>query len=598
MAGKPTPVFYLAVLLVVFGLIGFAAYQAGDILAPGGEDGPAATASGSGGQSSSGSSSDSNNDTDIDLSDISGAESPDSQGITTVSEYTFKPSQRLPKVKGTAAYKKMTDNTVKFALNVWAGWAPIIKANNGFKAEKVWKTPSGKEFKIELVLIDDPIAMREAYVNGDVHIGWATLDMMPLLMEGFVQRNGDPVDSRVMPRIFQQVDWSNGGDGIVARNGVKSITDLRGKKIVLAQNSPSEYFITNMLVYGGVQPSEVEFVYTGDAFQAAAAFNADKSIDAVVSWAPDIYNLSDVKGNKMIVSTATANKLIADVWFARADFANDHADICEGIVRGIFDGMIELNTEDGKKKASQLMADGFGLPASEAYDMLADAHSTNWAENFQFFLNKNNPANFERVWNQAYYIYRRLGKISHSTVKFDKVMDFSIIEKLRSDDKYSSQVDEYTTQFIPTTTQQVRGAEEILTNTVVIHFFPNSADLDKKIIKQENGKDIEVPYDPKVDFVLEEIGKLAGQFGTARIIIEGHTDSSMKGKAPEDLVKGLANKRAQAVKQALTRKFELSPNQFNTDGLGWDRPADTDDPLNHAKNRRVEVKIYPAEALN
>jgi ABC-type nitrate/sulfonate/bicarbonate transport system substrate-binding protein len=594
MAGKPTPIFYLAVLLVVFGLIGFAVYQAGDIIAPGGSDATATADRGS--NPAPGQSGDS--DTDIDLSDISGAESPDAQGITTVSEYTFKPSERLPKVKGTAAYKKMKDNTVKFALNVWAGWAPIIKANEGFKAEKVWKTPAGKEFKIELVLIDDPISMRDAYVNGDVHIGWATLDMMPLLMEGFVKRNGDPVDSRVMPRIFQQVDWSNGGDGIVARNGVKTISDLRGKKIVLAQNSPSEYFITNMLVYGGVQPSEVEFVYTGDAFQAAAAFNANKSIDAVVTWAPDIYNLSDVKGNKMIVSTATANKLIADVWFARADFANDHPDLCEGIVRGIFDGMTELNTEDGKKKVSALMADGFGLPASEAYDMLADAHSTNWAENFQFFLNKNNPANFERVWNQAYYIYRRLGKISHSTVKFDKVMDFSIIEKLKSEEKYSRQVDEYTTQFIPTTTREVRGAEEILTNTVVIHFFPNSADLNKTIIKKENGKDVEVPYDPKVDFVLEEIGKLAGQFGTARIIIEGHTDSSMKGRAPVDLVKGLAKKRAQAVKQALTRKFELSPNQFNTDGLGWDRPADQDDPLNQAKNRRVEVKIYPAEAVN
>ena len=379
---------------------------------------------------------------------------------------------------------------------------------------------------------------------------------------------------------------------------MKTITDLRGKKIVLAQNSPSEYFVTNMLVYGGVQPSEVEFVYTGDAFQAAAAFNADKSIDAVVTWAPDIYNLSDVKGNKMIVSTLTANKLIADVWFARADFANENKEICEGLVRGIFDAMTELNTEAGKKSVSELMADGFGLPASEAYDMLADAHSTNWAENFQFFMNKNNAANFERVWNQAYYIYRRLGKISHSTVKFDKVMDFSIIEKLKSDDKYSSTVDEYTTQFLPTTTQEVRGAEEILTNTVVIHFFPNSANINKMVIKKENGKDVEVPYDPKVDFVLEEIGKLAGQFGTARIIIEGHTDSSMKGKAPVDLVKGLAKKRAQAVKQALTKKFQLSPNQFNTDGLGWDRPADSDDPLNQAKNRRVEVKIYPAEALN
>ena len=167
--------------------------------------------------------------------------------------------------------------------------------------------------------------------------------------------------------------------------------------------------------------------------------------------------------------------------------------------------------------------------------MMPDAHSTNWGENYQFFLNKNNAANFERVWNQAYYIYRKLGKITHRTVKFDKVMDFSIIEKLGKEDKYSSQVDEYSVPFLKTTTSQVQGAEEILTNTVVIHFFPNSSDLFKKVTKKVNGKDVESAYDPKVDFVLEEIGKLAGQFGTARIVIEGHTDSSYKGRAPESL---------------------------------------------------------------
>ena len=41
----------------------------------------------------------------------------------------------------------------------------------------------------------------------------------------------------------------------------------------------------------------------------------------------------------MLVTTPTANKLIADVWFARADFAKDNPDIIEGIVRGIFDAM-------------------------------------------------------------------------------------------------------------------------------------------------------------------------------------------------------------------------------------------------------------------
>jgi NitT/TauT family transport system substrate-binding protein len=583
MAGKPTSLFYVAVFVVVAGLVGFALYQGRDVIFPGGND---AVVDGDG------------KDKDIDIADLATAEASDAQGITTVKEYTFKPSERLPAVQGTAAYKEMNDNTVRFALNVWAGWAPIISANNGFKPEKVWKTPDGKEFKLELVLIDDPVSMRDAYTSGEVHIGWATLDMMPLLMEGFVKPNGDPIDSRVMPRIFQQVDWSNGGDGIVARGGIKSISDLRGKKIVLAENSPSQYFVLNMLVYGGVQPSEVEFVYTADAFQAAAAFNSQKDIDAVVSWAPDIYNLSEVAGNKMIVSTAEANKLIADVWFARADFAQDHPDICEGIVRGIFDAMTELNTDEGKKQVAELMADGYGLPASEAFGMLADAHSTNWAENYQFLMNGNNPANFERVWNQAYYIYRRIGKVTHQTVKFDKVMDFSIIEKLGKEEKYSSQVDQYTTPFLATTTSQVRGAEEILTNTVVIHFFPNSSDLYKKVTKKQNDKEVESFYDPKVDFVLEEIAKLAGQFGTARIVIEGHTDSSMKGRAPDELVKELSKNRAQAVKEALVKKFELDPNQFNTDGLGWDRPVDPDDALNHAKNRRVEVKIYPAESIN
>ncbi len=48
--------------------------------------------------------------------------------------------------------------------------------------------------------------------------------------------------------------------------------------------------------------------------------------------------------------------------------------------------------------------------------MLADAHSTNWAENYQFFLNQNNPTNFERIWNQAYYLYRRIGTITHQRV--------------------------------------------------------------------------------------------------------------------------------------------------------------------------------------
>lgn len=581
MAGQPKPTFYVVLFVVIAGLVAFAAYRA-DIFAPKGNEG--------------------GGDQRIDPKELQGgnagttAEAPDSEGVTTVKEYRYKPAERLPEVKGTAAYKPMRDNTVRFALNVWAGWAPIIYANDGFQAKKTWKTPDGQEFKVELVLIDNPVAMRDAYASGDVHIGWATVDMLPLLMEGFVDRSGKPKDTRVMPRIFQQIDWSNGGDGIVVRENIKTVADLRGKTVVLAQNSPSHYFLLNMLVSGGVQPAEVEMRFTEDAFQAAAAFNAEKSIAACVSWAPDIYNLESVKGNRMLVTTQTANKLIADIWFARADFAKEHAGIIEGLVRGIFDAMQALKSDDAKKRCADLMGAGYNLPPSEALGMLGDAHSTNWGENYQFFLNQNNPANFERIWNQAYYLYSKIRAVTHQRVPFDQVVDFSVIEKLGKEEKYATQRGEYESTFTPKAPTQIKAeSDEILTNTVIIHFYPNSWDIDKKITKEVNGKTVEVPYDPNAENVLEEIAQLAGRFGAARIIIEGHTDSSMNGQVPPSVVKELSMNRANAVKEALVKKYDLDPNKFAVEGVGWERPADPNDPENHAKNRRVEVRVFAAE---
>ena len=599
MAGQPKAPFYIVLFLVVAGLVGFGIYRAGAKGRaavqpaapnnPGNNSTPPVNRQAQGGAA----------DTGVKTAGEQ-IEQPSDEGITTVKEYTrLAPAdQRLPKPKGTSSYKSLSDtnNTVNFALNVWAGWGPIIFANDGFDAGKVWKTPDGDEFKVALVLMDNPVVMRDAYANGDVHIGWGTLDMVPLFVDGFLDDQGKPADTRVMPRIFQQVDWSNGGDGIVVRENIKTVADLRGKRLALAQNSPSHFFALNMLVAGGVQPSEVKMEFFPDAFQAAAAFNSEKAISGAVSWAPDIYNLEKVRGNRMLVTTQTANKLITDTWFARADFATDHAGIIEALVRGIFDGMESLKNQENKQHCAELMAKGYNIPASDTINMFGDAHNTNWAENYQFFLNQNNPANFERVWNQAYYLYRQVGSITSRQVPFDLVMDDSIIRKLGKEEKYSSQKDEYRVQFTPQAAAKIKAeSDEVVTKTVVIHFFPNSWDLDKKLTRQVDGKDVEELYDPNVKNVLDDISRLAAQFGAARIVIEGHTDASMKGQIDANLVRELSSNRANAVKEALVRQYNLDENQFSVEGVGWDRPADANDPDNHAKNRRVEIRVYSAE---
>jgi NitT/TauT family transport system substrate-binding protein len=565
----PTALGKLVLAVFVLACLGAAAYYFRDLVAPSGR--------GTG---------------TVDIDQFRKVEAPDTKGITTVNEYNYVPAEKLPPVKGVSAYKWDANNkVVEFPINVWIGWLPIVAANHGFAPnnESVFTKDYG--FKVNLKLIDDPVVARDAFAAGESHILWGTLDMMVLFTPELMK------DSRTAPRISQQIDWSSGGDGIVVRGAIHSVKDLKGKTIVYAQNSPSQYFINNLLLNAGIQPSAVNHKFTATAFEAAAAFVADKSIDACVSWAPDIYNIPEkVAGTRILTTTAEANKLIADVWAARADFAKDHPDIIKGLVAGIFKGMDQLKDATFREKAYQWMAEGYGMQADEVRAMSEDAHSTNFAENRNFFLNANDPANFERTWKNITFVYRELGLID-TPVRFDEVMDFSAIKQIEADGTFAHQKDEYRSQFAPTTYKKVSAEAPIITQTIRINFYPNSANIYEPQ-HDEAGKAIKnTLYDPSVGATLEKVARLAGQYERAVIAVVGHTDSSMKGRGTryED-VKLLSLDRANAVKQALVDKYKFDPNKFTVEGAAWDVPADPDDPMNQALNRRVEISVYPPEA--
>ena len=569
----PTRLGKFVVFLFIVGLLAGAAYFFRDLIAP------EAKKAG---------------DVDLDAmrDQLGKYEAPDTQGITTVNEYSYVPAERLPAVSGVSAYKwDEQDKVVEFPINVWIGWLPIVAANHGFSPneESIFFRDYG--FKVNLKLIDDPVVARDAFAAGESHVLWGTLDMMVLFAPELMK------DSRTAPRIVQQVDWSNGGDGIVARDSIQSVQDLKGKTVVYAQNSPSQYFINNLLINSGLQPGEINHKYTASAFEAAAAFVADKSIDACVSWAPDIYNIPDrVAGTKILTTTVEANKLIADVWAARADFANDHPDVIYGLVEGIFKGMEQLSDATFKARAFQWMAEGYGFAVDEVQAMEADAHSTNFPENKGFFLNQNNPANFERTWKNITFVYRELGIVG-SPVRFDEVMDFSVLKKIDEAGTFTHQKDEYRTTFVPTSYRRVQAEAPILTQTIRVNFYPNSANILEPDHDEAGNAIAGTLYDPTVEATLEKVGRLSGQYERAVIAVVGHTDASMKGRGVrfED-VQSLSLDRANSVKQALIEQFSFDPNKFVIEGKGWNEPADPDDPMNHAQNRRVEVSVYPPEA--
>ncbi|TMA59813.1 MAG: OmpA family protein [Deltaproteobacteria bacterium] len=283
------------------------------------------------------------------------------------------------------------------------------------------------------------------------------------------------------------------------------------------------------------------------------------------------------------------------MWAARADFANDNPQIIKGLVAGIFEGMRMLKSETIQAQACQWMAEGYGMQVNEVQAMLQDAHSTNFAENKEFFLNQNSPSNFERTWKNISFVYRELGLID-APVRFDEVMDFSIVKALDAEGPFKDQVDEYVTRFAPTSYAKVAAEAPILTQVIHINFYPNSANIYEPQHDEFGSAQQNTLYDPHVDATLEKVARLGGQYDRAVIAVVGHTDSSMKGKVSEKEVKDLSLARAEAVKKALVTKYKFDLNKFTVEGKGWEVPADPSDAQNQALNRRVEIAVYPVES--
>lgn len=501
----------------------------------------------------------------------------------------------IPGVTGVSDYSTETKDgkiVVRFPMNVWPGWAPIILANAGMEPndQSVFFRKHG--FYVRLSVVDDPVKARDLFASGQSHILWGTLDMIALFAPELVK------DTRTVPVVCQQIDWSAGGDGIVARGQINNINDFRSvggkrKKVVLAQNSPSHYLIMSLLIDAGIDPGDIDFRWAADAPSAAKIFVQDASFDAFAGWAPDIYNISEkLAGTRLIVTTSTANHLIADVWAVRNDFYRDHPEVVAGLVRGIFEGMDMVRKDP--KKAAQALAMAFKIPEEDCVKMIGsdggiatgDAHLTNYRENESFFLDPFNPSNFEVVWNSASTIYKSLGTISQ-IVPPSKVKASKVLASMASE--YKGVKDLSQTTFRPDAVLKMSaeaGAGQVLTKSVMVAFEPNKSALNPE-------------YDKTIPTTLEEIGQLAGRFGNAYIVIEGNTDASKKGLVPMDLVRQLSYERAASVRKAIMEKYSFDPNKFKVVGNGWENPVagntDPSNPEHNKKNRRVEVKVFPLE---
>src|SRR5439155_6400360 len=135
-------------------------------------------------------------------------------------------------------------------INTWAGHAPGIVANGGLEpgsAASLYKKKYGLDVKF--VLLEDPTVKLTAFMKGEIDLMWDTVD-------SYAREASVLAEKGIQAKSIIQEDWSRGGDGIVSLKTIKSIEDLKGKKIATTKFTPSHWLLLFLLSQSGLSPDD------------------------------------------------------------------------------------------------------------------------------------------------------------------------------------------------------------------------------------------------------------------------------------------------------------------------------------------------------
>jgi NitT/TauT family transport system substrate-binding protein len=181
---------------------------------------------------------------------------------------------------------------LKIAFSDWPGWTALEIA-----AQKGWFKEAGVD--VELLWFEYGPSM-EAFTAGKCDAVTVTNG------DALVTGAGGARNVAIL-----MTDYSNGNDMIVAKPGITSIKQLKGKKVGIEIGLVEHLLLLNGLKKAGIAESEVELVPTPT--NQTPQVLASGQVDAIGAWQPNSGSaLKAVPGSKSIYTSADEPGLIYD----------------------------------------------------------------------------------------------------------------------------------------------------------------------------------------------------------------------------------------------------------------------------------------------
>ena len=414
----------------------------------------------------------------------------------------------------------------------WGGDMATFYANGGLE------TKPGTIFQkfglnLKLVAGDDFIQQVRDYLAGKTPLLRGTFRMIGMASEAI------GTDPRTKGYVILQLTWS-AGDHMVAREGLRTLADLKGKTIALQQGGPHVGMLDDLLQTANLTWKDITVKWAKDLTATpnspAEMLRKDASIDACFVISPDMIGLTGglqsigsgaegtVKGAHVLASTAQLSKSIADVYVCRKDFYDANRDFVNKFVAGYLKACEEVDAlrDEYVKKGSpkhmellKLTQDIYGkdvIPTLEedAHGLLSDCNFVYHAGNVAFFAGKDTTS-FEGFQKKALDLAVNNGYAKVRTGFFPSGLDYNAIASLGGLTKTTIDA---TGRFDP---DKVRG--EITS-------------WDKDALEKATVYDFSINFEPnQTEFSAEAYGaqfqrvlQLSRMWGNAVFAIRGHSD--------------------------------------------------------------------------
>ncbi len=510
--------------------------------------------------------------------------------------------------------------SITVPLITWGGDMATIVANGNRSETAAGSVFAQKGLSLKLVRQDDFKKQVEAYMRGETPFLRGTMGMINLAAEVLDK------DPRTKPVIIYQMTWSSGGDCLVVKQGIQSAKDLKGKTIAVQAYGPHVDYLAKILKDAGLSLQDIQIRWTKDLTGTADSpaetlYNQD--VDAAFVIIPDGLMLTSngtvgtgaegsVRGARIMLSTKTANRIIADVYAVRSDFLQSHRKEVENFVHGLLLGTQELKRLFGNKEkylteykaalsASATLLLDSAQATADAEALYGDCEFVEFAGNVKFFGDEKWPRGMNRLVDEIQSAFVTIGLLGRKSALDQARWDY---DALRSgltgiDDVQAPRFRKDVVAQVVARKQALGTLGEGELFSLEINFKPNQKEFSEDLYADG----------------FKRVVELASTYGGAVITIEGHSDPhkylrmEKKGATPIELqrtkqaAKNLSMNRAIAVRNSIIQFAKksgvpLDQSQFTVIGHGiahpkYPRPKTKEQWLS---NMRVVFRIIQIEA--